>query len=355
MYNKMKVYFSLFMLALASSSWAQSAVATIKEKNAEVINEISKEVAQEVAKEMARDVSKENSNVNSSETTKEVVPPETVIDPRILAVKNLETLYFDLDLSLSKDLTVQEIGVSDLSSITNAVIDAWKKWAQKDLPQFKNVEDFKALNFKEAEQNPKNYVVEFKAHLKKLPRASITGRLDLEVSAQYVVVRLSDRKILSSFDFPNIQRTLETKVQKELSSKVASLVFNLLNAKTADLNQVLASQFTNDTSTMLEHKFAIRGAQSLLEINKLNTLLRNINAKPTVLCKLETQIKSFSTDNALIALESLCSELNMMEYLKSLGQLEIDNGRVFHFLPNEKSFEIFTVSPHNEKKEMPTP
>lgn len=345
MYNRMKVYFSLLLMVLITSSLAQAPEATVKTTpSSDVLSEISKEVAAEVAKEVSSEISNETAPVN-----------ETGIDPRLLAVKNAETLYFDLDLTLSKDLSVQEIGVSDLTSITGAVVDAWKKWAQKDLPQFKNVEDFRALNFKSAEQHPKNYTVEFKAHLKKLARATITGRLDVEVSAQYVVIRLSDRKVLSSFDFPNIQRTLETKVQKELSSKVASLIFNLLNAKTADLNQVLASQFTNDTNLVTGHKFAIRGAQSLLEINKLNTTLRNVNLKSQVLCKLETQIKSFSTESAELALESACSELNIMEYLKSLGQLEIDNGRVFHFLPNEKSFEIFTVSPHNEKKEMPTP
>lgn len=338
MFNSLKIVALVFLMICGQLTFAQETTAT-PDKTTQVQPPSQAEVAQEQV-----------ANAPIVESSSEVT-----IDPRLLAVKNLETLYFDLEITLSKDLSVQEIGVSDLTSISGAVIDAWKKWAQKYLLQFKNVEDFNALNFKEAEQNSKNHTIVFKAHLKKLPRASITGRLDLEVSAQYVVIRLSDRKILTSFDFPNLQRTLDTKVQKELSSKVASLIFNLLNAKTSELNLVLSAQFGNETNEKKDHLFAIKSAQSLLEINKLNNSLRNLNLKATVLCKFESQIKSFSTETAAISLESNCSELNMMEYLKSLGQVEIDNGRVFHFLPNEKSFEIFTVSPHNEKKEMPTP
>lgn len=298
----------------------------------------------------------ETSFGESTPLSTEAPVQETVsLDPRLQKVLTDATLFFQFEINLLSDTRLEDLGVNDKKFIHNAVIDAWKNWSKKDLSEYQNVETYDELDFKSAKHHPKNVLILFKANVRKIPRIGVSQRIDLEVSAEYVVLQLSTKKVLSSFDFPYIQRTFDAKDNKTLSSAVASLFYNLLNAKGAEIVTNIKGQNLDSIDTK-EFEYGIRGAKSLIEINRLSILVREASEKTKTLCTFSSKVISFALTDGKIHFLSGCNDTNLSEALKSLGVIELSKGRGFHFLPDQKTFEIFDVPLDNSiKKEMPTP
>lgn len=284
------------------------------------------------------------------------IPPLEIVDPRLEAVKTSETLYFSLDLNLLSDTKKEDLGVSDLKNITDAVTDAWKSWGKKELSEFKNFENYSGeLDFKSQPQHPKNVLVLFKGNVRRLKRVSVQEKIDIEVGAEYVIVQLNNKKVLGSFDYPYIHRSFESADQKELSSKIASLFYNLLIAKSGEISAQIKSMLLIPGDT-LEFEYGIKGAKNLIEINRLSIQLKDWESKNRTLCSFSNKVTSFSLAEAKIALATTCLDTNLVEVLKSMGKAELSQGRSFQFLPDQKTFEIFDIPAENSlKKESPTP
>lgn len=295
------------------------------------------------------------------ETTEVAAPPVEVkttitLDPRLEAVGKTETLYFSLDLNLLSDTKKEDLGVSDLKNVTDAVTDAWKNWGKKEFSDFKNFENYSGdLDFKSQVQHPKNVLVLFKANVRRLKRVGVQEKIDIEVGAEYVVVQLSNKKILGSFDYPYIHRSFDGKDQKALASAVASLFYNLLNAKSGEISTQIKTMLLIPGDTK-ELEYGISGAKNLIEINRLSIQLKDWESKNRSLCTFSNKISSFSLSEAKIVLSSTCNDANLTEVLKSMGKTELSLGRSFHFLPDQKTFEINDEkAENNPKKETATP
>lgn len=285
------------------------------------------------------------------------IPQATIVNPRLDAVSKEATLFFHLDLNLLSDTKFEDLGVKDEKNITDAVIEAWKNWAKKELGEFKNLEQYSGdLDFKSvSNHHPKNVLILFKANLRRLKRVGVIEKVDIEVGAEYVVVQLSNKKILASFDYPYIHRSFESVDQKNLSSQVASLFYNLLVAKSGDIATQIKSMFFIPGDSK-EYEFSISGAKNLIEINRLSVSLGKWEEKNRSLCTFSNKVSSFSLSSAKILINSSCNDFNLVEVLKTVGNLELNQGRSFHFLPDQKTFEIFDIPAENSiKKENLTP
>lgn len=311
-----------------------------------------------------QDIFAQNDVGTASAEVKEIVKQEETapvienkIDPRLEAVSKTESLFFSLELNLLRDTKKEDLGVTDLKNITEAVTNAWISWGKKELPEFKNFENYNnsEVDYKSALHHPKNVLVLFKANIRRLVRVGVQEKIDLEVGAEYVVVQLSNKKILGSFDYPYIHRSFDSKDQKALSSGVASLFYNLLNAKQGEVKAQINSVLLIPGESK-EFEYSIKGAKNLIEINRLSIQLKDLEAKNKNLCTFSNKISSFSLTEAKIILSSTCSDLNLSEVLRTLGRVELNQGRGFQFLPDQKTFEIFDVpSDNNPKKESATP
>ncbi len=290
---------------------------------------------------------------NENEVTESSKVEEVSIDPRIQKVLDHETFYIDLDLNLLQGTVVEDLGVKELQTLENSIFEAWKKLITKEIPQFKNLENFNDLDFKSVEQNPKNVLLLFKVSFKKLPKASIVGKMNLQISASYVLQKLSNKKILSTFDYPQIERNLDLSNSKELSSNVASLIYNLLNAKSQELAASLKNEDQYSSQTIME--VSVKNVKSLVDLTRLNGFVGNLAKLHQAKCKIDTKIKNFSVNSPQLLISYTCLDTEFFEVIKQVKDTPFDNGRLVQFLPDQKTFEIFTQALHNDSKENVTP
>ncbi len=351
MFSKILVVFNIFIFCYSSLAQEATGLASPTQTSFGEVKEEVKEAATPEVKNLAPAVLDQSSNASTGQ--KEIV---ATIDPRLELISKSETLFFDLDINLLSDTQKEDLGVSDLKNITESVVDAWKSWAKKDFSDFKNFENYKGeIDFKSALQHPKNVLILFKANIRRLKRVGVQEKIDIEISAEYIVVQLSNKKILGSFDYPYVHRSFENTDNKNLSSQVASLFYNLLVAKSSDVSSQIKSMFLLPSEAK-DYEFSVLKGKNLIELNRLSVQLGNWAQKNKTLCAFTNKITSFSLNEAKIVLNSSCNEVNLIEVLKSIGKLELIGERSFHFLPDQKSFEIFDVPTENViKKENLTP
>ena len=196
---------------------------------------------------------------------------EIVLD---LLETKLKTFYFLVDIDIDSTLDWKDLGVSSGSNFTSPIIDSWKKLIEKDFKSFEKIVSLeKDFELKPDYMNSKSVTLKWKSRFKKISSNGENKTASFELLAQYVLVNTKSGQILNSFDFPTQKRIdLDTQNKKALSSTLASLVFNLLNAQSSKLVGFIDQDSkSNETA---DFDFKITSKTSLSEIFQINNFLQ---------------------------------------------------------------------------------
>ena len=259
---------------------------------------------------------------------------EVVLD--LMATK-LKSFYFLIDIDIDSSLEWKDLGVSSASNFTSPIIDSWKKLVEKDFKIFEKVVVLEQdLENKPEYMNPKSVTLKWKSRFKKISFNEENKTASYELIAQYLLVNTKNGQVLSSFDFPTQKKIdLDTQNKKSLSSTLASLVFNLLNAQSSKLVSLLELDSKTLEATNLDIKITTK--TSLSEIYQINNLLQDKFKE----IKLTSQMKSYSTDESILHIRA---EGTLEKVLASLssegGKFALNEQKVLLFNPDSKSFAI---------------
>ena len=161
------------------------------------------------------------------------------------------------------------------------------------------------------------------------------------MTAQYVIVGTKSKRVLLGFDFPTQKREVGISVPKDLSSTLASLVYNLLNSQSSKISTALEAPRQSGSSAL---EMKVVGKHGLLEITQINSFLserfKDIN--------LTSELKSYSSDSSVISIKSnVTSESLYSLFAKDGGKLPLNEQKILLFSPAEHSFAIIPKEANN--------
>jgi hypothetical protein len=255
---------------------------------------------------------------------------EITLDFEELKAKNF---FIEPKINLFSNTNWTDLGVSREESFSGAILNSWKGLIQKNLPEYKN-QDVKnnALFLKENLNlvHPQSVTLGWNTDIKKVYFDAITKKISFEISAHFVLINTINRNVILSFDFPIQKRELDSSNKKELSSVLASLVFNLLNSQ---MSKIQSSLTTSNQMNSLEIK--LTGMTSLSEIYKAKKAIETALISQKVLIS----VKKMNTIESVLKLDSVVSdEIKMFALLKTHGPILLDETIVE---PNEQKFLYF--------------
>ena len=260
-----------------------------------------------------------------------------------LAETKLKTFYFLTSIEIDSSMDWTDLGVTKAESFSGAIVESWKKLAEKDFHGFEKILILdKDFEIKPDYMNPKSVTLKWKSQFKKTNINSENKTATYELTSQYILVNSKNGQILSSYDFPTQKRELDLQNKKALSSALASLVFNLLNSQTAKILAVLEADAKSTEVTELEVKITTK--VGLTEIYQINNLLQEKFKE----MKLSSQMKSYSTDGSTLTIHA---EVSLDKILAALstdgGKFPLNEQKVLLFNPASKSFAIISKEQNN--------
>lgn len=248
----------------------------------------------------------------------------------------LKSFYILADIGLGSDLGWSDVGVTKEESFVGVITDSWLKWVKTQFPDFATVALLeKDLDPKTENLNPQSVILKWKSEIKRngLNADKKTGRY--EVSAQFVFVNAKTNESLAAFDFPTQKREVRVSDPKELSSTLASLVFNLLNSQSAKITAGLELNKTSMGQEIVEVK--VTGIHGLLDIYQLNARL-NEQFKSV---QLNATLKTFSSEGSTISLKSNVSAEKLFQlFLADGGKIPLSEQKILLFNGGDKTFAI---------------
>jgi hypothetical protein len=238
-----------------------------------------------------------------------------------------KTLYIDATIDLAKGTSWKDIGVTNGNNFIEVIKKSWKTWAETHFKKFDQVEiepapkDLLLLH-------PYSQVLRWYSAIKKIDEDNV------EITAQYVLIAPKHNDILLSFSFPAQKMALDLSKKNEMSSKVASLIYNLLNSQTEKIktihNTITAS--TESSSFLVK----IIGKMSLSEMMEISTVLQ---ARFKEL-NLATTLQSFTSTEAGLYLRAKSSEDKLLLELVNAGKFPLNEQKLLLFNREDKSFAI---------------
>lgn len=251
--------------------------------------------------------------------------------------------YILPEVNISQEMTWPDVGVEKQENFTGVIIDSWKKWALTNFKNFSRVvvleKDFieKSDNF-----NSESVTLKWNSTIKKSETFQDRKSARFEVSAQFVLVNTKSSQSLVAFDFPLQKREVGISNTRDLSSNLASLVFNLLNSQTGKISSAL--EFNRATSALTNVDIKITGKHGLLDITQLNTLLSGLFKD----FNLSSEMKSYSMDESVISIKSTMNEKSLYEILsKNGGKFPLNEQKLLLFSTENKSFAIISKEVNN--------
>ncbi len=254
-----------------------------------------------------------------------------------------KTFYILPSIDLDTSLTWEDLGVGQQENFSGVILDAWKKLAQSQFTGFDQVvvldKDFVR---KPDALNPNSVTLKWKSIYKKMSSNSEAKTMSFELNAQYILVKTKTNEVISSFDFPSQKREFSTDNKKNLSSNLASLVYNLLLAQSGKISKVLLTESLIVSRCELESK--ITSKTSLSEIYQLISALQE-NLKDI---KLAAQMKSFSEEGTTIVIRAESTLEKLLATLaKNDGQMPLTEKKILVFNSSDKTFAIITKQKNN--------
>lgn len=255
----------------------------------------------------------------------------------------IKTFYIIPDISISQEMTWMDVGVTKKENFSGVIIDSWKKWAEAQFKNFTNVVVLeKDFTEKPARMNPESVTLKWTAAIKKSEVFQDRKSARYEVSAQYVLVNTKTNLSLQAFDFPVQKREVGIANPKDLSSTLASLIYNLLNSQTVKLNSSLELNRASSTLSIVDIK--VTGKHGLYDITQINALL----AERFKEYALTSEMKSYSVDSSMVSIKSTMSQEALYAALaKDGGKFTLNEQKILLFSPENKTFAIIPKEANN--------
>lgn len=249
---------------------------------------------------------------------------------------SVKTFYIIPEINISEEMSWSDVGVVKQESFTGVIVESWKKWA---VAQFKNFPKVVVLEKDFAEKTDKfnleSVTLKWNSTIKKSEVFQDRKSARFEVGAQFVLVNTKTNQSLLAFDFPLQKREVGISNTQELSSNLASLVFNLLNSQAVKINSAL--ELNRETSTLTIVDVKVTGQHGLLDITQLNSLL----AERFKDFSLSSEMKNYSMDGSMISIKSTMNEETLYAKLsKDGGKFELNEQKILLFSPESKTFAI---------------
>ena len=144
------------------------------------------------------------------------------------------------------------------------------------------------------------------------------------------------------FDFPIQKKEVGIAIPKELSSNLASLVFNLLNSQSVKINSALELNLASSARSSVEVK--VMGKHGLLDITQINSFL----VEHFKSIGLTAELKNYSSDSSSISIKSTMNPEGLYAlFAKDGGKLPLNEQKILLFNPENKSFAIISKEANN--------
>jgi hypothetical protein len=256
---------------------------------------------------------------------------------------SIKTFYIVPDINIGTEMSWSDVGVTRKDNFSGVIIDSWKKWATTQFKSFTNVVILeKDFVIKPENLNPESVTLKWTSALKKGEVFQDRKSAQFELSAQYVLINSKSNQSLVAFDFPNQKREFGIYNQKDLSSNLASLIYNLLNSQTVKITSGL--ELNRATSTLATVDVKVVGQHGLFDITQINALL----AEKFKDIALSSQLKSYASEASVISIKStLPAESLYALFAKEGGKLPLNEQKILLFSSEHKTFAIISKEANN--------
>lgn len=256
---------------------------------------------------------------------------------------SLKTFYILPGINIDNEMTWEDVGVTKKENFSGVIIESWKKWAAAQFKNYPNVvileKDFAS---RPENLNPESVTLKWNSNLKKSEVFQDRKSARFELTAQYVLVNTKSGETLVGFDFPNQKREINISKPKDLSSTLASLVYNLLNSQTTKI--VSALELNRASSTLNSVEVTVTGKHGLLDISQMNSML--IDRFKQV--ALTSELKSYSSESSVISIKSTATNDSLYAlFAKDGGKFPLNEQKILLFNPTTRSFAIIPKEANN--------
>lgn len=261
------------------------------------------------------------------------------IDATLLGYdQSLKTLYILSDITIAKDMSWADLGVSNAENFTGVILESWKKWA---IPLFKKFNQVvileKDLASNPSAMNSESVTLKWNSSLKKAETFQDRQSARFEILAQYVLVNTKSNQIIMGFDFPSQKKEVGISNPKNLSSSLASLIYNLLasqgNKIVISLDQTAAGLPT------VVSEFKLVGKHGLFDLTLVNNFL-NDKFKDA---QMNSQVKSYDPSGSTLTIKSsLNSEALVSQLISEGGKFPLNEQKILVFSPVDRTFAIIS-------------
>lgn len=248
-------------------------------------------------------------------------------------------LYLNPEITIDSNLEWKDLGVSSKEDFVNAIVDSWKSWAKEKFPSFENV-IVMTSDFKEVPEdlNPGAISIKWSSHIKR-PEV-YTERMSAlySITSQYVVANTKTNINLLAFDFPEQKSEYSVQKTQELSSKLASFIYNSLNSQTAKISSTV--DFNKASSTLHIADFNLKGAMGMSDLIQVSHYLQNKYKAYA----LESDLKNYSTDVSVLAIRSTADAAGLNKiFALDKAPVAISDTKTLSFDVETNTFGIVTV------------
>lgn len=248
-------------------------------------------------------------------------------------------LYLNPEITIDNNLEWKDLGVNSKEDFVNAIVDSWKSWAKEKFPSFENV-IVMTSDFKEVPEdlNTGAITIKWSSHIKR-PEV-YTERISAlySITSQYVVVNTKTNINLLAFDFPEQKSEYSIQKPQELSSKLASFIYNSLNSQTAKISSTV--DFNKASSTLHISDFSLKGAVGMSDLTLVSQYLQNKYRAYA----LESDLKNYSTDVSTLAIRSTADAAGLNKiFALDKAPVSISDNKTLSFDIETNSFAVATT------------
>lgn len=260
----------------------------------------------------------------------------------------IEKAFFIMPaIELDAKLTWQDVGVSKRELFTGAIYSSWKGLLReqfKDYPVSDVVEMLPVGTSEEVQTavHGESVVLKWKSTIKRTFISQDKTVLRFEVLAQFILAQQKNGQVIYAFDFPLHKKEFKTASDREVSSGLASLIFNLLNSQTQKIK--VALEQNRVALAQNEMLLRVRGAHGMSDLIGFSKILRELYPE----AGFSLEIKTYSREESTIKLRSrfFADEVYKL-FLKNEGKINFNEQKILQFLENEHAFAILPKPDNN--------
>ena len=260
----------------------------------------------------------------------------------VLALQD-KTMFLLMDISLDKQMSWTDVGVTKSENFVDVIKNSWKKWAVEQFKNYPNVivlnEDIKEIPL---DANKESVILKWSSQIKKAQQFNDKMSALYEVNAQYSLNHLISGNVLLSFDFPTQKKEFTIADNKQLSSSLASLVYNLLNSQTSKITSSLET--FSKSKTIYTYSVFVLGNHGLLDVRHIAQFLN----EQFVQDKMNASMKNYEALKSTITIRSELSEEQFLQKIQKMAaSLSLNEQKILTFSPETKAFAIIPKNANN--------